>query len=118
MSFDAWKLEVGGLVDIPFRLAWEQFLALPQVDDVSDFHCVATWSRFDNHWRGVPVRGIAGRAVPHENARFVLCAGSAFAPRTYIPHTGNVPRNRPVDHDALPADTWEVKPLAREDGDP
>ena len=43
-----WKLEVGGLVHNPFTLTWDQFLALPQVDDVSDFHCVTTWSRYDN----------------------------------------------------------------------
>src|SRR5438132_9576526 len=49
----AWTLEVGGLVENPFTLSWEQFLALPQVDDTSDFHCVTTWSRYDNHWRGV-----------------------------------------------------------------
>src|SRR5438105_9701368 len=48
-----WKLEVGGLVENPFTLSYEQLLSLPQVDDVSDFHCVTTWSRFDNHWRGV-----------------------------------------------------------------
>ena len=56
ISLDKWKLEVGGLVENPFTLTWEQFLALPQVEDVSDFHCVTTWSRFDNHWGGVRIR--------------------------------------------------------------
>src|ERR1700752_4573303 len=46
-----WKLEVGGLVENPVTFTWEEFLALPQVDDVSDFHCVTAWSRYDNHWR-------------------------------------------------------------------
>src|SRR5260370_24848488 len=105
MSFDAWKLEVGGLVDIPFRLAWEQFLALPQVDDVSDFHCVTTWSRFDNHWRGVPFRAIAERAVPHENARFVLCTDYHFAHGTYIPYSLNVPLHPALADDLLPVHT-------------
>jgi DMSO/TMAO reductase YedYZ molybdopterin-dependent catalytic subunit len=118
VSLDAWKLEVGGLVDNPFRLAWEQFLALPQVDDVSDFHCVTTWSRFDNHWRGVPFRAIAERAVPHENARFVLCTGCDFAPGTSIPYTVNVPLNRAVDDDVLLVHSWEGKPLPREHGGP
>src|ERR1700674_5300306 len=40
VALDKWKLEVGGLAENPFSLTWEQFLALPQVDDVSDFHCV------------------------------------------------------------------------------
>src|ERR1700687_5863896 len=47
-----WTLEVTGLVHHHFTLTWEQFLALPQVDDVSDFHCVTSWSRYDNRWRG------------------------------------------------------------------
>ena len=54
-----WKLEVAGLVENPITLDWDQFLALPQAEDVSDFHCVTTWSRFDNHWRGVRFKTIA-----------------------------------------------------------
>ena len=30
-------------------------MSLPQVEDVSDFHCVTTWSRLNNHW-GAGVR--------------------------------------------------------------
>src|SRR4029077_19934107 len=78
ISLDAWKLDVGGLVDNPFVLNWEQFLALPEAEDVSDFHCVTTWSRYDNHWRGVRFRTIAELAVPKENAGFVLCTGYDF----------------------------------------
>src|SRR5690349_2677315 len=48
-----WRLEVGGLVENPLTLDWQQLMALPQVEDVSDFHCVTTWSRYDNHWKGV-----------------------------------------------------------------
>src|SRR3982751_841302 len=48
-----WRLEVGGACETPFTLDWDRFLGLPQVDDESDFHCVTTWSRMDNHWRGV-----------------------------------------------------------------
>src|SRR5262249_14917660 len=44
-----WRLEVGGLAENPFTLSWDEFMALPQADDVSDFHCVTTWSRYDNH---------------------------------------------------------------------
>src|SRR5262245_34113244 len=36
----SWTLQVGGRVANPLTLTWDQFLALPQVDDVSDFHCV------------------------------------------------------------------------------
>src|SRR3954468_7276204 len=44
VATDTWKLEITGLVDNPHTLTWAQFLALPQREDVSDFHCVTTWS--------------------------------------------------------------------------
>src|SRR5262245_16088152 len=64
VDLQSWRLEVGGLVENPFTLDWNDFLALPQVEDTSDFHCVTTWSRYDNRWSGVRFRTIAERAVP------------------------------------------------------
>lgn len=118
VAVDAWKLEVGGLVDNPFTLTWTEFLALPQVEDVSDFHCVTTWSRYDNRWRGVRFRAIAELAVPKDAARFVLCTGYDFAPGTYIPYTTNLPLERAVEDDVLLVHTWEGRPLPREHGGP
>jgi DMSO/TMAO reductase YedYZ molybdopterin-dependent catalytic subunit len=114
----SWKLEVTGLVDNPFALNWEQFLALPQADDVSDFHCVTTWSRFDNRWRGVRFRTLAELAVPQEPARFVLCTGYDFMPGTFIPYTTNLPLARAIEDDVLLVHTWEGSPLPREHGGP
>ena len=113
-----WALEVTGLVDNPLTLTWNQFQALPQVDDVSDFHCVTTWSRFDNHWRGVRFSTIAELAIPHADARFVLCTGYDVAPGSSIPYTVNVPLARALDADVLLVHTWEGQPLAREHGGP
>src|SRR3954466_15114677 len=45
-----WSLRVDGAVEHPLSLNWDDFMALPQVDDVSDFHCVTTWSRMDVPW--------------------------------------------------------------------
>jgi DMSO/TMAO reductase YedYZ molybdopterin-dependent catalytic subunit len=113
-----WKLEVTGAVEHAFTLNWEQFLALPQVDDVSDFHCVTTWSRYDNHWRGVRFKTIAELAVPQERARFVSCTGYDFMPGTYIPYTTNIPLERAIEDDVLLVHTWEGQPLPREHGGP
>jgi DMSO/TMAO reductase YedYZ molybdopterin-dependent catalytic subunit len=113
-----WKLEVGGLVEHPFVLTWQDFLALPQAEDVSDFHCVTTWSRYDNRWRGVRFRTIAELAVPKDEAKYVLCTGYDFVPGTYIPYTVNVPLTRAVEPDVLLVHTWEDQPLPREHGGP
>ena len=118
VSTSEWKLEVGGLVDHPFTLTWDEFMALPQVDDVSDFHCVTTWSRFNNQWRGVRFRAIAEQAVPKEEARHVLCTGYDFMPGSFIPYTTNLPLERAMDDDVLLVHTWEGKPLPREHGGP
>jgi DMSO/TMAO reductase YedYZ molybdopterin-dependent catalytic subunit len=114
----AWKLEIGGLVENPCTLTWDDFLALPQIDDTSDFHCVTTWSRYDNLWRGVRFKTIAERAVPAEDARFVLCTGCDFMPGTYIPYTTNLPLERAIEDDVLLVHTWEGQPLPREHGGP
>ncbi len=113
-----WKLEVGGLVENPVTLSWDDFMALPQAEDVSDFHCVTTWSRYDNRWRGVRFKTIAELVVPKDDARFVLCTGSDFMPGSYIPYTTNLPLGRALDDDVLLVHTWEGKPLPREHGGP
>jgi DMSO/TMAO reductase YedYZ molybdopterin-dependent catalytic subunit len=93
-------------------------MALPQVDDVSDFHCVTTWSRYENHWKGVRFRTIAELAVPMPDAAHVLCTGYDFAPGSYIPYTTNLPLARAIEDDVLLVHTWEGAPLPAEHGGP
>lgn len=114
----AWRLEIGGSVHNPLTLTWDDFMALPQVDDVSDFHCVTTWSRFDNHWRGVRMADLAELVVPTEDARFVLFTGYDEEPGTGVPYTTNLPLARAIDPDVLLVHTWEGEPLPREHGGP
>ena len=49
----SWRLHAWGLVEEQKHFTWEEFNALPQFEDVSDFHCVTTWSKFDCRWSGV-----------------------------------------------------------------
>ena len=67
-----WKLEVEGLVEAPLTLDFAGFMALPQVEAVSDIHCVTQWSRFDNAWAGVATRELLARVRPRPEARFVI----------------------------------------------
>jgi DMSO/TMAO reductase YedYZ molybdopterin-dependent catalytic subunit len=118
IDLSTWTLEVGGLVENSFTLTWDELMTLPQVDDVSDFHCVTTWSRYDNHWGGVRFRTIAERAVPKDEARFVLCTGYDRMPGTDIPYTTNLPLERAIEDDVLLVHTWEGKPLPPAHGGP
>jgi DMSO/TMAO reductase YedYZ molybdopterin-dependent catalytic subunit len=113
-----WKLHVTGRCENPFTLRWDDFLALPQADDVSDFHCVTTWSRYDNHWTGVRFSAIAERAVPAGDATHVLCTGYDVMPGSSIPYTTNLPLARAVEDDVLLVHTWDGAPLPREHGGP
>lgn len=118
ISLDRWRLEIGGLVENPLTLTWTEFMALPQVDDTSDFHCVTTWSRLDNHWRGVRFNTLAELAVPKEEAHWVLCTGYDHDPSSREVYTTNLPLVRAIEDDVLLVHTWEGKPLPIEHGGP
>jgi DMSO/TMAO reductase YedYZ molybdopterin-dependent catalytic subunit len=118
VALDTWKLEIAGLVENPVTLTWHQFQELPQADEVSDFHCVTSWSRYDNHWRGVRFKTIAELVVPKDEAHFVLCTGYDFMPGSFIPYTTNLPLARAIEDDVLLVHTWEGRPLPREHGGP
>ncbi len=113
-----WRLDIGGLVENPMSLTWEAFLTLPQVEDVSDFHCVTTWSRFDNRWRGVRFNALAELVVPRPEAAYVLCTGYDCLPGTVVPYTTNLSLARAVESDVLLVHTWEGQPLPPEHGGP
>jgi len=73
-----WDFRVIGLVEEPIRLSYEQFRALPQSKQVSDFHCVTTWSRLDNAWEGVRVADLMKLVKLKPEARYVTihCDGA------------------------------------------
>lgn len=67
-----WRLRVWGEVEAEVALDWAAFGALPRVGVTRDFHCVTTWSRFDNQWAGVSVAELLALARPTAAARHVL----------------------------------------------
>jgi DMSO/TMAO reductase YedYZ molybdopterin-dependent catalytic subunit len=48
-----WDLRIFGMVKEEIRLSYQEVRALPLSRQVSDFHCVTTWSRLDSRWEGV-----------------------------------------------------------------
>jgi DMSO/TMAO reductase YedYZ molybdopterin-dependent catalytic subunit len=63
---------VSGLVQRPFSLTYNEFLALPRKTVQCDIHCVTTWSRLDNTFEGVPVQSLLERAGLKPEARYCL----------------------------------------------
>jgi DMSO/TMAO reductase YedYZ molybdopterin-dependent catalytic subunit len=118
IPLDDWRLEIEGACENPLTLDWRRFRALETVDDVSDFHCVTTWSRMDNHWKGVRFATLAELAVPKATAHFVRTTGYDRMPGTDIPYTTNLPLERALEPDVLLVFEWEGKPLPIEHGGP
>jgi DMSO/TMAO reductase YedYZ molybdopterin-dependent catalytic subunit len=111
IDLDKWRLTVDGAVEQPVTLDWKAFLALEQVDDVSDFHCVTTWSRMDVRWRGVRVADVIALAVPRDDATHLLCHG-------YDGYTTNVPLEEALKPDVLLVHTADGQPLPADHGGP
>lgn len=72
INLKAWALTIDGEVENPKKLGWNDFLRLPIVESVSDFHCVEGWSVLDCRWEGVHFRDIMGLVKPLKKARYVL----------------------------------------------
>ena len=112
VSHDRWRLRVYGAVAAPFVLTWHAFERdFEHVDDVSDFHCVTTWSRLDMPWRGVRLADVLAAAEPLETARAVMC-------HAYDGYTTNLPLAEALKPDVLLVHTFDGRPLEAEHGGP
>ncbi len=108
---ETWDLSVSGLVERPFKLSWAEFQQLPRVRVKTDFHCVTTWSKFDNVWEGVLFRTLVERAGPKPEAKFVIQHAEGG-------YTTNTPLADLLRDDVLLADKHEPEPLTAEHGAP
>jgi DMSO/TMAO reductase YedYZ molybdopterin-dependent catalytic subunit len=106
-----WKLAIDGLVDRPTVLSWSDLAALPQVEDVSDFHCVTTWSRYDCRWGGVAFTTLYELVQPRPEAQFVYFT-------SYDGYSTNAPLAACLDDDVLIATSFDGAPVTREHGGP
>jgi DMSO/TMAO reductase YedYZ molybdopterin-dependent catalytic subunit len=106
-----WTLTIGGLVQNKTVWTWSQFLEQPRIGLTSDFHCVTSWSTFDNRWEGVSFRHILALVRPRPEAVFVLFT-------SYDNYTTNLPLEACDDDDVLLTSTWNDQPLPKEHGGP
>lgn len=111
ISLEKWRLGIYGAVENPVVWSWQDFLSQPQVDMVSDIHCVTQWSRFDNLWQGVSAQHILTVAQPKPEARHVLF-------HSYDGYTTNVRLDVFAADDVLLAHSWQGQLLTREHGGP
>ncbi|PZR40266.1 MAG: oxidoreductase [Azospira oryzae] len=111
LPLDKWRLVIDGAVEHPLRLTWNDFMALPQTEDTSDFHCVTTWSKLNMPWKGVRLMDLAALVHPKETATHIMCYG-------YDTYTTNISLEEALKPDVLLVHTFEDKPLPKEHGGP
>ena len=109
ISTQEWRLKIDGAVEKPRTLTWEEFHALPQVEDVSDFHCVTTWSKFDCRWGGVAFTTLYDLVQPQPEAKFVYFT-------SFDGYSTNVSLEKCLDEDVLIATSFDGAPLPKEHG--
>lgn len=111
IALSSWTLDIDGLVDHSLHWRWNDLMAQPQATEVSDIHCVTTWSRYDNRWDGVATRTVLDLAHPKPEAGFVLL-------HSYDGYTTNLTLADFASEDAILAHSWEGKPISAEHGGP
>ena len=111
ITHDKWALKLDGLVEKPVTLSWKEFHSLQQVDDLSDFHCVTTWSKYDCRWGGVAFTTLYELVQPKPEAKFVYFT-------SYDGYSTNVELAACLDDDVLVATSFDGAPVSREHGGP
>lgn len=111
VPLEKWALKIHGKVENPVTLNWQQFMALPQFKDTSDFHCVTTWSQYDMAWEGVAFFTIADLVKPRPEARHVFF-------KSYDGYSTSNTLSICMDDDVLIAHSYNGKQLSTEHGGP
>lgn len=107
----SWRLTIDGAVETALSLSWSDLLALPQVEDEQDFHCVTGWSRMDLRFGGVRLETALALAQPRPEATHVLL-------HAHDGYTTNLPLEEALKDDVLLAHTVDGAPLSTEHGGP
>ena len=109
-----WRLRIFGLVEEERSYTYAEITSgtlFPLTSIQTDFHCVTTWSTFDNRWDGVSFRQILSVVRPLPQVRFVLFS-------SYDGYTTNLPLEACAEEDVLLTYTWNDQPLPKEHGGP
>jgi DMSO/TMAO reductase YedYZ molybdopterin-dependent catalytic subunit len=110
------SLRIGGEVALPCELPLAELASVRRRDQVSDFHCVFTWSRLGLRWGGWTLRDvyeqlIVPRAQPFGGVRYLKFIGADG-------FKSSLALDFALADDVLLADTLEGEPLSLEHGAP
>jgi len=107
-----WRLKIGGLVEQPVSLTYDDLRALPHAEQVSTFHCVTGWTVNNVHWGGVRISDVLAAAKPHSTAHALEFVSME------VPYTDYLTVHQASLRDVMLAYEMNGKPLPREHGAP
>ena len=107
-----WRLKIGGLVEKPLSLTYDELRALPHIQQVSTFHCVTGWTVQNVHWGGVRLDDVLGPARPRASGRALRFVSME------VPYVDYLTVPQASLRDVMLAYEMDGKPLAREHGAP
>jgi DMSO/TMAO reductase YedYZ molybdopterin-dependent catalytic subunit len=120
---EEYRLLVNGLVKKPLSLSYAEIKALPQTEQVSDFHCVEGWSVKDLRWGGFRFKEIFNMVELKNDADHILF--HSFGRTQYVPdgqshYIESLPIKDLLDpeQEVLLVMTMDGNPLPEEHGGP
>jgi DMSO/TMAO reductase YedYZ molybdopterin-dependent catalytic subunit len=113
-TFDpqTWRLRVGGMVEKPASISYDQLRALPRSEQVTTFHCVTGWTVPNVHWAGVRLQHLLDAVKPLPEA------GALQFVSAEDPYVDYLTVRQSVMPDVMLAYEMDGKPLPREHGAP
>lgn len=106
-----WILKIGGEVESEIELDWKSLMEFNQVEEMSDFHCVTTWSKYDCKWGGIKMIELLDKVRPSSSCLHVLFI-------SYDGYTTNVPIEAVFSKQSLLATSLDGEPLPTKYGGP
>jgi DMSO/TMAO reductase YedYZ molybdopterin-dependent catalytic subunit len=108
-----WRFEIGGLVERPLSMSYDQLTAIPRQETLCDIHCVTRWSKLDNRFEGIPVQPLLRQAGVRPDATHVLIrAEEGFTtnlPLTDLDRPENLLAWRHNGEDLTPDHGWPLR---------
>ena len=105
------RLKIHGEVEKPFTIDFDGLLAMDQIEQAADVHCVTGWSMLGGLWRGVLVKTLAERAGLKKSANFAIFE-SAHG------YTANISLAEALKPNVMVVHRLDGKPFSRQHGAP
>ena len=107
-----WRMKVGGFVDQPFEIGFDELTALPPTRLTKDFQCVTGWRVSDVKWTGVRLADLLDRAGVRDGAQGVRFTSFDGA------YTERLTLEQARRDDVIVAYEMEGNPVSRPHGGP